>query len=71
MYHCLENMVLNYHYRKIDNAKRVLHEAILSNYFDILSLSKCEYYYNINMEYLIRKLWKNIQMNADIINAMP
>ena len=69
-YH-LENMLMNYYYRKVDNAKRVLQEDIVSNYFDILCLSESEYYYNINMEYLIRKLWKNIQANANIINALP
>ena len=67
----LENMLMKYYYRKVDNAKRVLQEDIVSNYFDILCLSESEYYYNINMEYLIRKLWKNIQANADIINALP
>ena len=69
-YH-LENMLMNYYYRKVDNAKRVLQEDIVSNYFDILCLSESEYYYNINMEYLIRKLLKNIQANANIINALP
>ena len=71
MFYPLENMLMKYYYRKVDNAKRVLQEDIVSNYFDILSLSESEYYYNINMDCLIRKLWKNIQANADIINALP
>ena len=71
MLYNLENMLMKYYYRKVDNAKRVLQEDIVSNYFDILRLSESEYYYNINMECLIRKLWKNIQANADIINALP
>jgi len=71
MFYPLENMLMKYYYSKVDNAKRVLQEDIVSNYFDILCLSESQYYYNINMECLIRKLWKNIQANANIINALP
>ena len=67
MFYPLENMLMKYYYSKVDNAKRVLQKDIVSNYFDILCLSESEYKY----EYLIRKLWKNIQANANIINALP
>ena len=44
MFYPLENMLMKYYYRKVDNAKRVLQEDIVSNYFDILSLSESEYF---------------------------
>ena len=76
MYRHLENMILDYYYKKVNNAKSVLQQDSVNNYLDILYLLQIEYYYapltcKTNTDYAIRELWKNIEMNANIINSLP
>ena len=73
MFHHIENMLLDYYYKKVNNSRNGLYQDSLHNYFDIIYLLEIEYDYApvTNTDYVIRELWKNIQTNASIINTLP
>jgi len=76
MYCHLENMVLDYYYKKVNNYKNNLQKESVNNCLDIMYLLEIEYYYGpltskTNTDYAICALWKNIETNVNIINTLP